>query len=41
MAGLIDEVIWMDVDGDGEASRLFLRACVSVEVDKPSRRGPG
>jgi hypothetical protein len=38
-AGLIGVVVRMDVDGDGESSGPYLRACVSVEVDKPLRRG--
>jgi hypothetical protein len=38
-AGLVGQVIKMDVDADGEASGPFLHARVLVEVDKPLWRG--
>ncbi|CAO2206281.1 unnamed protein product [Urochloa humidicola] len=38
-AGLIGTVSKVDVDADGKASGPFLRACVSVEIDKPLHRG--
>lgn len=37
--GLIGQVVEMDVDADGKASGAFLRARVSMEIDKPVRRG--
>lgn len=36
---LLGKVVRMDVDRDGKASGLFLRARVSIEIDKPLRRG--
>jgi hypothetical protein len=36
---LIGHVMKMDVDGDGKASGVFLRARVAIELDKPLRRG--
>lgn len=38
-AGLIGEVSKVDVDSDGKASGPFLHARVSIEIDKPIRRG--
>jgi hypothetical protein len=38
-AGLISEVMKMDVDHDGKTSGLFLRARAAVEIEKPLRRG--
>ncbi|CAO2195035.1 unnamed protein product [Urochloa humidicola] len=37
--GLLGEVQQMDVDGEGKASGAFLRARVSIEVNKPIKRG--
>lgn len=36
---LIGRVIQMDVDKDGKASGAFLRGRVSIQIDKPVRRG--
>lgn len=36
---LIGQVVRMDVDADGKASGAFLRARVTIEIDKPLRRG--
>jgi hypothetical protein len=36
---LIGQVGKMDVDADGKASGVYLRACVAIEIDKPLRRG--
>lgn len=36
---LLGEVRKMDVDGDGKASGAFLRARISIDLDKPIRRG--
>ncbi|CAN6235065.1 unnamed protein product [Urochloa humidicola] len=38
-AGLVGDVVKVDVDRDGDASGPFLRARVAIEVDKPLRRG--
>ncbi|GJN21043.1 hypothetical protein PR202_gb08489 [Eleusine coracana subsp. coracana] len=39
VAGLIGEMVKIDVDAHGKASGPYLRARVSVEVEKPLRRG--
>jgi hypothetical protein len=36
---LIGSVVKLDVDSDGKASGAFLRGRVSIEIDKPLRRG--
>lgn len=36
---LIGNVVKMDVDHDGKASGAYLRGRVSIEIDKPLRRG--
>jgi len=36
---MIGKVVSMDVDSDGKASGAFLRARVSIEIDRPIRRG--
>lgn len=36
---LLGEVKAMDVDADGKASGAYLRARVSIELDKPIKRG--
>lgn len=36
---LLGHVVKMDVDTDGKASGVFLRAKIAIEIDKPLRRG--